>query len=79
MKSATCRSIAGVDVAGRPGELPLELLGHPDRGHPGPAFAGQPVQVRAHHLELALALGECRRRGTGVGATQIVAGPTKLA
>ena len=43
-----------VDPRGRP--HPLELLGHPDRGHPTPALAGQPVQVRAHHLQRALAL-----------------------
>jgi hypothetical protein len=59
----------GVGMIGGAGEHPLELLGHPDRGHPAPPLAGQPVQVRAHHLQLPLALGEADHRdvvGCGV-------------
>jgi hypothetical protein len=38
------------------GPHPLELLGHADRGHPGPAGRRLPGQVRRHHLQLRLAL-----------------------
>ena len=48
----------GVGVVGGGGEHPLKLLGHPDRGHPTPTLAGQPVQVRAHHVQLPRAVGE---------------------
>ena len=55
---AEVRRAGAVAVLGAGGEHPLELLRHPDRGHPAPALRGQPVQVRAHHLQFPLALGE---------------------
>jgi hypothetical protein len=42
-----------VEVAFVGGPHPLELLGHPDRGHPGASGAGLPMQVGAHQVELA--------------------------
>jgi hypothetical protein len=55
---AEVRGAAAVGVVGGAGERPLELLRHPDRGHPTASFAGQSVQVRAHHLQLPVAPGE---------------------
>ena len=52
----------GVGVVGGAGEHPLELLRLADRGHPTPAPADQPVQVRAHHLQLAFPLREAQHR-----------------
>ena len=40
------------------GPHPLELLGHADRGHPGPAGGCLPGQVRLHDLQLGLVLAE---------------------
>ena len=40
------------------GEHVLELLGNPDRCHPGHAGAGLRVQVAAHHVDLPVALFE---------------------
>ena len=36
------------------GENLLELLGVPDRGHPGPARRGLRIQVTLHHVDLAV-------------------------
>jgi len=35
------------------GPHPLKLLRHPDRGHPAASGAGLPIQIGAHHFELA--------------------------
>ena len=40
------------------GPDPLELLRHPDRRHPRAVGRGLPVQVRAHHVRLAVLLRE---------------------
>jgi hypothetical protein len=55
-------STLGVGVVGGAGEHPLELLRPTDRGHTTPALADQPVQVWAHHLQLAFALREAQHR-----------------
>ena len=54
--------------AARRGGHPLELLRDPDRRHPRPASRLRPLQVGAHHLDLAVALGKtappgCRSPG----------------
>jgi hypothetical protein len=56
-----------ISVVGGPGEHPLELLRHPDRRHPSPIFPDQPVQVWAHHLQLALPPGEAHHRDPLLG------------
>jgi hypothetical protein len=65
-------------MVGRAGEHPLKLLSDADCGHPGPSEAqvgaaptasgpGQPVQGRAHHLQLAVPLGEADHRDVALG------------
>ena len=52
------------------GPHPLELLRHPDRRHPRPAGRRRPLQVRGHHIGLAVVLGELDPRdvvGLGEG------------
>jgi len=44
------------------GPDPLELLRDPDRRHPRTTGGGLPIQVRAHHLELAVILAELHPR-----------------
>src|SRR6185437_8403049 len=51
-----------VGVVGAAGEHPLKLLSHPDRGHPTASLPSEPVQVWAHHLQLALPLGKADHR-----------------
>ena len=52
------------------GPDPLELLRHPDRRHLRPAGGRRPLQVRGHHVGLAVVLGELDPRdvvGLGEG------------
>jgi hypothetical protein len=58
----------GRGLALRRGPHPLELLGHADRRHPGPAGARLAGQVRLHDLELGLVLIELDPRDVvGIG------------
>jgi len=49
------------------GEHRRELLRDPDRGHPGPARRRLPRQIWAHHVDLAVVLGEPHHRDPIVG------------
>jgi hypothetical protein len=52
-------------TTGRPGTArgdPLKLLRHTDAGNSRPTGRGLPIQVRAHHVELAGVLGEPHHR-----------------
>ena len=58
----------GIALAGGPD--PLELLGDAGRGHPGPPGGRLRLQVRLHHVDLAVALAEPHPRDpvrAGVG------------
>ena len=55
----------------RRGEHVLELLGDPDRGHPGPAGTRLPSQIRAHHLDLAVVLTEPHHRDLVIGSEPV--------
>jgi hypothetical protein len=57
-----------ITVVGGASEHPLKLLRHPDRSHPSPSLSGQPVQVRAHHLQLAIPLSEAHHRDLTLGS-----------
>ena len=55
-------------LASRRGEHILELLRGADRGHPGPAGARLPSQIRPHHLDLAVIPAEPHHRNLVVGS-----------